>query len=128
MDTPEPLLNAAVAAVCHPMDAACDRNPTIFRHGCMSFHIHFLGWRVICGSTALGWHDRVKGNAEFYLAHQVQEDPERIKPEPDAGPAGRPREQPVAIPRPRQDRQQPGHVQHTDAVLRPDHPRLALDG
>ena len=80
VDTPEPLLNAAVAAVCHPMDAACDRNPTIFRHGCMSFHIHFLGWRVICGSTALGWHDRVKGNAEFYLAHQVQEDPVRISP------------------------------------------------
>ena len=65
------------------MDAACDRDPTIFRHGCMSFNIHFLGWRVICGSTALGWHDRVRGNAEFYFANQVQEDEVRIRPEPD---------------------------------------------
>ena len=88
VDTPEPLLDAAVAAVCHPMDAACDRDPTIFRHGCMSFHIHFLGWRVICGSTAFGWHDRVRGNAEFYLAHQVKEDEVRTSPEPDAARLG----------------------------------------
>ena len=53
VDTPDPRLDAAVAAVCHPIDAACDRNPFIFRHGCMAFSIHFLGWRVICGSTAL---------------------------------------------------------------------------
>ena len=83
-ETPDARLDAAVAAVCHPMDAACNRNPFVFQHGCMSFHIPFLGWRVICGSTALGWHDRVKGNAAFYIAAQVKEDNVRTQPQPDA--------------------------------------------
>ena len=84
-DTPEPRLDAAVAAVCHPMDAGCDRSPTLFRHGCMSFNVHFLGWRVIFGSTALGWHDRVKGNAAFYIAHQVKDVRGRTRADPDPG-------------------------------------------
>jgi hypothetical protein len=84
-ETPDPRLDAAIAAVCHATDAACDRDPTLFRHGCMSFYIHFLGWRVICGSTALGWHDRVKGNAAYYIASQVKEDNVRTQPEPDVG-------------------------------------------
>jgi hypothetical protein len=84
VDTPDPRLDAAVAAACHAIDAACDRDPFVFCHGCMSFHIHFLGWRVICGSTALGWHDRVKGNAAYYAAAQVKQDPARTRPQPDA--------------------------------------------
>ena len=83
VDTPDPRLDAAVAAVCHPIDAACDRNPFIFRHGCMAYSIQFLGWRVICGSTACGWHERVKGNAAYYVAHQVKEDHVRLQPQPD---------------------------------------------
>ena len=83
VDTPDPRLDAAVAAVCHPIDAACDRNPFIFRHGCMAFSIHFLGWRVICGSTAVGWHERVRGNAAYYAAHQVKEDKARTQPQAD---------------------------------------------
>lgn len=82
-ETPDARLDAAVAAVCHPMDAACNRNPYVFQHGCMSFHIPFLGWRVISGSTALGWHDRVKGNAAFYIAAQVKEDNARTQPQAD---------------------------------------------
>ena len=84
VETPDPRLDAAVAAVCHATDAACDRDPFVFRHGCMAFSIHFLGWRVISGSTALGWHDRVKGNAAYYAASQVKEDPSRTQPQPDA--------------------------------------------
>ncbi|MGD0896745.1 MAG: hypothetical protein ABR915_02845 [Thermoguttaceae bacterium] len=52
---------------CEHPSAACDRNPPLFRHGCMAFYIDFTGWRVICGSTALGWHDRVQGNAARVL-------------------------------------------------------------
>ncbi len=84
VETPDPRLDAAVAAVCHAIDAACDRDPFVFRHGCMAFSIHFLGWRVISGSTALGWHDRVKGNAAYYAASQVKEDKNRTQPQPDA--------------------------------------------
>jgi hypothetical protein len=83
VSTPEPRLDAAMAAVCHAIDAACDPHPTLFRHGCMAFHIHFVGWRVICGSTALGWHDRVRGNALHYLAGQVRDDLVRTLPSSD---------------------------------------------
>jgi hypothetical protein len=101
VETPDPLLDAAVAAVCHAVDRGCDQSPclfrpisgdpswvgepnlAIFRHGCMSFSVHFLGWRVICGSTALGWHDRVRGNAAFYVANQVLADAERLQPQSD---------------------------------------------
>ena len=83
VDSPDPRLDAAVAAVCHPIDAGCDRNPFVFRHGCMAFSIHFLGWRVICGATALGWHDRVKGDAAYYAAAQVTEGERSAPARPD---------------------------------------------
>jgi hypothetical protein len=84
-ETPDPLLDAAVAAVCHPVDGNCERDPFIFRHGCMSFSIRFLGWRVIHGATVLGWHDRVKGNAAYYLAAQLKESGTRTEPHADPG-------------------------------------------
>ena len=85
VDTPDPRLNAAIAAVCHAIDASCDRDPFVFRHGCMAFSIHFLGWRVICGATALGWHERVKGDAAYYAAFQVRDGDGRDQPQPDPG-------------------------------------------
>jgi hypothetical protein len=83
--TPDPRLDAAVAAVCHPIDAGCDRNPFNFRHGCMAFFIHLLGWRVISGATALGWHDRVRGAAAYYASAQVKETGLRTEAQPDPG-------------------------------------------
>ena len=83
VDTPDPRLDAAVAAVCHTIDASCARDPYIFRHGCMAFSIPFLGWRVICGATALGWHERVKGDAAYYAALQVTDAAGRTQAQPD---------------------------------------------
>ena len=85
VETPEPRLDAAVAAVCHAIDAGCDRNPFIFRHGCMAFSIHFLGWRVMCGATALGWHERVRGDTAYYAASQVTDGGDRREAQPDPG-------------------------------------------
>ena len=82
--TPEPRLDAAVAAVCHAIDAACEREPFIFRHGCMTFSIQFLGWRVIYGSTVLGWHERVRGSLAYYGQLQVQRDKVRVQPQAGA--------------------------------------------
>ena len=83
IDTPDPRLNAAMASVCHAIDANCLRNPYIFRHGDMAFSINFLGWRVICGATALGWHERVKGDATHYAALQVTDGGGRTQAQPD---------------------------------------------
>jgi len=77
--SPDPRLNAAVAAVCHAVDANCERDPYIFRHGCMAFSCRFVGWRVICGATALSWHERVLGNAGYTIGLQKQDDPVRTQ-------------------------------------------------
>ncbi|RFC50870.1 MAG: protein of unknown function (DUF4450) [Verrucomicrobia bacterium] len=78
--SPNARLNAAVTAVCHAVDANCERDPYIFRHGCMAFSCRFVGWRVICGATALGWHERVLGNAGYTLGLQKKSDPARTRP------------------------------------------------
>jgi hypothetical protein len=83
VETPDARLDAAIAAVCHPIDAAFDRTPARFLHGCMAFNIGFLGWRVISGATALGWHDRVRATAEHYLPQQIQDAPERTAAQAD---------------------------------------------
>jgi hypothetical protein len=82
--TPEPRLDAAVAAVCHAVDAGCKRDPVEMQHGCMAFFIPFVGWRVIGGSTALGWHDRVRANVSRYIAAQAADDPLRTRPQANA--------------------------------------------
>ncbi len=79
IESPDTRLNAAVAAVCHAVDANCERDPYIFRHGCMSFSCRFVGWRVICGATALGWHERVLGNARYTIGLQKKSDPARTR-------------------------------------------------
>ncbi len=83
IETPDPRLDAAVASVCHPIDAACDRNPSVFRHGCMAFFIQFLGWRVLCGATALGWHERINSEAAHYAALQVKDSTGHLQPQSD---------------------------------------------
>ena len=75
--SPDRHLNAAVAAACHAVDGNCEREPYIFRHGCMAFSCRFVGWRVICGATALGWHERVLGNANYTIGLQKKADPAR---------------------------------------------------
>ena len=76
--SPDPRLDAAVTAVNHPVDGNCERDPYIFRHGCMAFSCRFVGWRVICGATALGWHERVLGNARYTIGLQKPSDPVRV--------------------------------------------------
>lgn len=77
-DTPDPRLDAVVAAACHTIDSNWQQDPPLFRHGCMAYAIPFLGWRVIGGATAFGQHDRVKATTAHYAAMQVQHDVERI--------------------------------------------------
>lgn len=77
--SPDTRLDAALAAVNHAVDGNCERDPPIFRHGCMAFSCRFVGWRVICGATALGWHERVLGNAVYTIGLQKTADPARTK-------------------------------------------------
>lgn len=82
-ETPDPFLDAALVSVGHAIDALYERQTSVFHHGTLSFNIPFLGWRVISGSTVLGWHDRVAANAAVYFARQVTDAPEKERPDPD---------------------------------------------
>ncbi len=87
IETPDPRLDAAVAAVCHAIDAHWDRSPTISRGACMLYskEYYLSCWRFYFGATALGWHDRIKNTAAFYLPFQVKEDKTRPQAQPDTG-------------------------------------------
>ena len=78
IETPDRHLDAAVTAVCHAVDGNCERGPYIFRHGCMAFNCRFIGWRVIGGASALGWHERVQGSAAYYFSLIKQTDEKRL--------------------------------------------------
>ena len=66
--TPDPYFNAAVAAVCAAMDGVY--YPPVYVHGGMMFNIPFLGWRILYGPTAFGWHQNVVSTAQYYLSFQ----------------------------------------------------------
>lgn len=117
--SPDDRLNAAVAAVGHAVDGNCERDPYIFRHGCMAFSCRFVGWRVICGATALGWHERVLGNAGYTIDLQKTSDPARTRRR-QRGTAASARGQGLAVLWPRLARPGFPDVRRAVAVLRPD--------
>ena len=85
-ETPDPRLDAAVAAVCHVLDAHWEPPSDDPTGACMYYHIPFYinAWRCYYGTTAFGWHDRVKAAAAYYIPFQVRGDKTRTQPRPDA--------------------------------------------
>ncbi|QYM79476.1 DUF4450 domain-containing protein [Horticoccus luteus] len=75
VDTPEPRLNAAAATLSAAIDGTW--YPPVFRHGAMLWNVPYVGWRTACGSTAIGWHERVKAHARYYIDHQLKESENR---------------------------------------------------
>lgn len=74
--TPEPTLDAAVAAACYAQDSTF--YPPVYVHGAMAWNIPFPGWRSLYGATAFGWHENVKTQARYYIASQNRETTERV--------------------------------------------------
>jgi hypothetical protein len=79
VDTPEPLLNAAVRVAGIALDAAWI--PPFFVHGAWSWNIPLLGWRVRYGPITMGWHDRVVREAGVYLGMQHDENKQTAMPD-----------------------------------------------
>lgn len=69
--TPDPYFDA----VANSSVAAVDGTwyPPVFVHGAMQWNNRFPGWRTIFGGTMLGWHERVKAEAQFYCDAQIKE-------------------------------------------------------
>jgi hypothetical protein len=71
VQTPDPYLNAAAAAVAHAIDGVW--YPPSFVHGAMLWNSRYPGWRTTYGATVAGWHDRVLAEAGYYLRSQVKD-------------------------------------------------------
>ena len=68
--TPDPLLNAAVPALCIAADAIWDEPTRTYQHGACGWRVPLLGWRGIYAGDAYGWHDRTADHLAFYAARQ----------------------------------------------------------
>ena len=75
VDTPDARLNAAAAAAAAAIDGVW--YPPVFVHGGMMWNQRFPGWRTVYGGTVYGWHERVRAQAEHYLATQETKDLKR---------------------------------------------------
>ncbi|MEO7049521.1 MAG: DUF4450 domain-containing protein, partial [Ferruginibacter sp.] len=71
LNTPDPYLNALAQASVAAIDGAW--YPPVFVHGAMLWNRPFPGWRTIFGGTMLGWHNRVKKEADYYIGYQIKE-------------------------------------------------------
>ena len=58
VETPDPFINAAAAALNVGADGVWDEQQSAFMHGSIAWRTKLLGWRGPYLGDALGWHDR----------------------------------------------------------------------
>jgi hypothetical protein len=70
VDTPDPYLNAAAAAVCVAADGVWDEATGTVQHGAVAWRAKLLGWRGPYANDELGWHDRARRHFTYWAARQ----------------------------------------------------------
>lgn len=70
IETPDPHLNAAMAALNVAADASWDENTHALMHGAIAWRTPLLGWRGPYALDALGWHARARENAATWIKDQ----------------------------------------------------------
>jgi hypothetical protein len=81
VDTPDPFINAAAAALNIAADAIWDRQQQSFMHGAVAWRVRLLGWRGPYAGDALGWHERTAAHfAGFAKEQNTDAIPEKIPP------------------------------------------------
>lgn len=81
VDTPDPFINAAAAALCVAGDAIWDAQQQSYMHGAVAWRTRLLGWRGPYTGDELGWHDRTAAHfAGFAKQQNTQPVPERMPP------------------------------------------------
>ncbi|HVJ02965.1 MAG TPA: DUF4450 domain-containing protein, partial [Sphingomonas sp.] len=81
IDTPDPYLNSAMAALNVAADAVWDGPQKSIMHGAIAWRTRLLGWRGPYALDALGWHDRAGANIRGWLPNQnVEPIPATIPP------------------------------------------------
>lgn len=70
VETPDPYINAAAAALGVAADAVWDEKRGAYMHGAVSWRIKLLGWRAAYAGDALGWHDRTRRHFSGFAERQ----------------------------------------------------------
>jgi hypothetical protein len=69
-DTPDPFINAAIAALTVAADGVWDEPAGTFMHGAVAWRSKLLGWRGAYSGDALGWHDRARRHLAYWGGRQ----------------------------------------------------------
>jgi Domain of unknown function (DUF4450) len=81
VETPDPFINAAVAALNVAADAVWDEPQRGIMHGAIAWRTRLLGWRGPYVLDALAWHDRARENFTYWTGRQnTGPIPEKIPP------------------------------------------------
>jgi hypothetical protein len=70
VQTPDPYLDAAVAALAVGADAVWDEPQGVVMHGAIAWRSRLLGWRGPYAMDALGWHDRARRHFAYWPTRQ----------------------------------------------------------
>ena len=70
VETPDPFINAAAAALNVAADAVWDDRVDAYLHGGVAWRVRLLGWRVSYAGDELGWHDRTAKHFEGFAKQQ----------------------------------------------------------
>jgi hypothetical protein len=81
VDTPDPFINAAAAALNFAADAVWDERQGAVMHGAIAWRAKLLGWRGPYAMDALGWHDRARRHLTYWAGKQdTAPIPEKLPP------------------------------------------------
>jgi len=81
IETPDPFINAAAAALNIAADAVWDGKQQSFMHGAVAWRTRLLGWRGQYAGDELGWHERTAAHfAGFARQQNTSPIPETIPP------------------------------------------------
>ena len=85
VETPDPFINAAAAALCVAADAIWDQRQQAFMHGAVAWRQRLLGWRGPYAGDELGWHNRTAEHfAGFARQQNTNSIPKTIPPADEA--------------------------------------------
>ena len=85
VETPDPFINAAVAALNVGADAVWDEPQGAVMHGAVAWRSKLLGWRGPYAPDALGWHDRARRHLAYWATRQNTDPiPEKLPPPDEA--------------------------------------------
>ncbi|HYG21804.1 MAG TPA: DUF4450 domain-containing protein [Verrucomicrobiae bacterium] len=84
VETPDPFINAAAAALNIAADGVWDARQESFMHGAVAWRNRLLGWRGMYSGDALGWHERTRRHFDGFARQQNTNAIPEIIPPADA--------------------------------------------